>query len=262
MPIIGQRILLNTLSTQSLPQFSILWGESGSGKCTVAQYLSEVNNYIFKRVETKVDDIRQLIADTVGLSSKTLYYIKGDTLTIQAQNALLKLAEEPPRNAYIIVGVCNIDNLLPTIRSRAKTFMMDNYTYKELEQAYDAFNLVDIPKDKLCNISATPGQLLRYNELDFNGLLSYAEKVYDNILKVSTGNAFKICNKIDFKGDKGYPVIEFLQVFTQVILEHELTVVSSKMIEFTAQALRDMQIRGANKALIFDIWVLNIRSLR
>ena len=32
--------------------------------------------------------------------------------------------------------------------------------------------------------------------------------------------------------------------------------------KYTSIALKDIRIRGANKQLIFDIWVLNIRTLR
>lgn len=43
----------------------------------------------------------------------------GDTLTKEAQNALLKIYEEPPSHAVIILTAQNIKSLLPTIRSRA-----------------------------------------------------------------------------------------------------------------------------------------------
>ncbi len=42
-----------------------------------------------------------------------------DTLTKEAQNALLKIYEEPPSHAIIILTAQNLKNLLPTIRSRA-----------------------------------------------------------------------------------------------------------------------------------------------
>jgi hypothetical protein len=41
-------------------------------------------------------------------------------LTIEAQNALLKLLEEPPNNTIIILLVESVDSVLPTIRSRCK----------------------------------------------------------------------------------------------------------------------------------------------
>ncbi len=56
------------------------------------------------------------------LSSK-FYIIKdADTMTVQAQNALLKLFEEPPANVYFILLCSSASGLLPTVRSRAPEF--------------------------------------------------------------------------------------------------------------------------------------------
>ena len=95
-------------------------------------------------------------------------------------------------------------------------------------------------------------------------MYQYALKVYNNILKVSTGNAFKICNPIGFKENDGYPVELFLELFKQVVIDEQQhsSYVDHKMIEYTSLALRDLRIRGANKPMVFDIWVLNIRTLR
>ena len=98
-----------------------------------------------------------------------------------------------------------------------------------------------------------------------DGMYNYAVKVYKNILRVSTGNSFKIGNELAFKDkDKGYPVELFLELFKQVVINKQEfdSYVDHKMIEYTSIALKDMRIRGANKPLIFDIWVLNIRTLR
>src|SRR3989338_3433212 len=43
---------------------------------------------------------------------------RGEKLTVEAQQALLKTLEEPPAHAYIIIGVPNTALLLPTIISR------------------------------------------------------------------------------------------------------------------------------------------------
>ena len=263
--IIGQKNLLHKLHTQPVPHFFILWGDKGSGKYMVSKQIAEHNNFNYVKVENNVDGIRQLIELTTALSTSTLFYIKGDTLTIQAQNALLKLAEEPPAKAYIMIGVRNIDNLLATIRSRAKTLIMDNYSYNELEDIFDLYQIEDAPRDILCSVATTPGQMLDYMSNDFNGMYNYAVKVYKNILRVSTGNSFKIGNELAFKDkDKGYPVELFLELFKQVVINKQEfdSYVDHKMIEYTSIALKDMRIRGANKPLIFDIWVLNIRTLR
>ena len=58
--------------------------------------------------------------------------------------------------------------------------------------------------------------------------------------------------------------LDNLETYKQVVINKQEfdSYVDHKMIEYTSIALKDMRIRGANKPLIFDIWVLNIRTLR
>ena len=70
-----------------------------------------------------VDDIRIQINDDASIkpygSPYKIYIIpKSDTMTVQAQNALLKTIEEPPSYAIFILLAANTDAFLPTILSR------------------------------------------------------------------------------------------------------------------------------------------------
>ncbi len=69
-----------------------------------------------------VTDVRSLMR-TVQLApaggNYTLILIRrADNLTVQAQNALLKTLEEPPKHAIIVLETENPDALLPTVQSR------------------------------------------------------------------------------------------------------------------------------------------------
>lgn len=70
-----------------------------------------------------VDDIRKGIVDDIYIKpfeSKYKIYIipEAQTMTTQAQNALLKTLEEPPAYAIIILLAESTDGLLPTVVSR------------------------------------------------------------------------------------------------------------------------------------------------
>lgn len=54
----------------------------------------------------------------VHLPSKIIIMKEAHKLTPEAQNALLKILEEPPLNVIIILEAQNKENLLPTVRSR------------------------------------------------------------------------------------------------------------------------------------------------
>lgn len=74
------------------------------------------------RREILVDQVRAMAADAVVLpneSPRKVYLIyEADRMNLQAQNAALKLLEEPPGGVYFLLCVCNPSLLLETVRSR------------------------------------------------------------------------------------------------------------------------------------------------
>ncbi len=74
---------------------------------------------IFFRDELKVDDARDIIHEAYITEESNKYIIiSAKSFNQYAQNSLLKLLEEPPRNIIFILIVRNKSLLLPTIRSR------------------------------------------------------------------------------------------------------------------------------------------------
>ena len=72
--------------------------------------------------EITVDQVRELAADSVVLpneAARKVYIIEdADLMNPQAQNAALKLLEEPPAGVVFILCAENAQLLLPTVRSR------------------------------------------------------------------------------------------------------------------------------------------------
>ncbi len=64
-----------------------------------------------------------------------IYVIKdAEKLTVQAQNALLKIFEEGPRSVYFILLTSSPSQLLPTVRSRAPEIKTEVFTDKKLTE--------------------------------------------------------------------------------------------------------------------------------
>ena len=82
----------------------------------------KVIDYEPKKKNISVDQIRNLITDAYVKpfeNQKKVYILRhGDDITPQAQNALLKILEEPPEYVVFIILTENVNSLLPTIRSR------------------------------------------------------------------------------------------------------------------------------------------------
>ena len=65
---------------------------------------------------------------------------------MNAQNAFLKLFEEPPANVEFFIITNDASKLLPTIRSRALTLRLDKLTPAQMAEVLDAHNIPDSPK--------------------------------------------------------------------------------------------------------------------
>lgn len=69
-----------------------------------------------------VDQVREIVSDAVVLpneaSRKVYIFQEADLMNIEAQNAALKLLEEPPNGAVLLLCVTNSSRLLTTVRSR------------------------------------------------------------------------------------------------------------------------------------------------
>ena len=78
------------------------------------------------KTEIKVDQIRAIVRDAVILpneAERKIYVIeKADSMNSAAQNAFLKLLEEPPGYACFILLAGNPELLLQTVRSRCALF--------------------------------------------------------------------------------------------------------------------------------------------
>ena len=75
-----------------------------------------------KKREITIDQIRAVVADSVVLpneAARKVYLIEdADTMNVPAQNAALKLLEEPPRGVIFLLCAANAETLLETVRSR------------------------------------------------------------------------------------------------------------------------------------------------
>lgn len=83
--------------------------------------------------EFKIEDAKAVIAEAYISESSTKYLIlASNNFNNIAQNALLKLLEEPPRNIAIIIITLSRSSLLPTIQSRLRVVIKKDKTKKEM----------------------------------------------------------------------------------------------------------------------------------
>lgn len=147
---------------------TMLTGDQGAGKRTVAiKFVEEIlgktvesNPYILHiSSEGKSIGIEQIRELQKFLQLKTSGYAPirravivddADSMTIEAQNALLKVLEEPPEDTVIVLTASKPHQLRPTIHSRVQTiailqplktevvsyFLNQGYKGADIEKAY------------------------------------------------------------------------------------------------------------------------------
>ena len=143
-------IVLHEVAEEQLDKFLgkpttgvLLGGPVGSGKTLVAAKLTQKllgtealeNHPYFRRLHPlnrgiTIGQIRELIrffqlkVPGKAKVKRVAILEDADTMSLEAQNALLKLLEEPPADSVLILTSSYPQRLLPTIRSRAQLFML------------------------------------------------------------------------------------------------------------------------------------------
>lgn len=273
--MIGQERLINEftelIEQDKLPQFIILSGHQGSGKkllCRTLSYKLGCNYHILEN--NSIESIRALIETSRKVTLPTMYVIAdADRLSFAAQNAMLKLVEEPPHDATFVLTVENAATILSTIRSRGRLFTMDEYTTEELDMYIDVQSSYSATEEfkslvtLICSVPKEVNMLLwDYNISDF---MDYVTKVVDNIALVSGANSFKIADKVDILGDGNsdkYDLKLFWKAFETVCAERMNDDIESyaKAILATTNARSALRMLGINKQMLFDTWILDVRE--
>lgn len=263
--MIGQVRLVTQIEHQlesgRFPQFSIFTGPKGCGKKKI------VFKFFRPMVvfDTTAEDIREMTTRAYEYNEPISFVIEdADNMSQAAFNAMLKVVEEPPNMVRFVLTCENIENIPTTIRSRAVVYTFDPYSY---EDKCDFCESNDLPLDEfVLDVAETPGEILTISK--YEGFRDYIDLVINNIASVSGANAFKIAEKIALKdtdADK-YDFKLFLKAFSSVCVDYMLDknvdncLKFSNAVAITGEAIADLNVRGVNKQMLFDKWLLDIRS--
>lgn len=89
------------------------------------------------RATIGVDTVRDMIEDTAMSATefdhKIYIFEEAHTMTAGAQNALLKIMEEPPDGVKLILLTESADSMLTTVRSRSRLLRMQRFTADEIK---------------------------------------------------------------------------------------------------------------------------------
>lgn len=264
--MIGQKSLMNDWlerkAKNTLPVFSILVGANGSGKETFCREFCDEIKIDYLVVDNKVDDLRDLVERAYREQSPIMYIIRdADTMTVNAKNSILKLAEEPPVNAYIVLLVNNLENILGTLISRGSIFQMFPYSKQELLDYGKTLSLTEDKIMPMLDFCFSPGDINTTveNIKDVQAFKTFVNYFVDNIGFATLSNVLKVAKKIRTSQDgEGYDIMLFLQclkgVLTQKCFKSKKDLIEKyiKWNDIISDAIRELGLSSVNKNMLID----------
>lgn len=168
--IIGHKNILDNfkrrVESDEISHAHIIVGEDGIGKINLANKFArsilgksedkdyiDIINYRCKKSSFGVDDIREIVEEINKKpfegDKKVIIIYDGNKLTVQAQNALLKTIEEPPKGVFIILLCESLELILDTIKSRCQIYKLSPLTKNEIRLYIDNINDNGISEDEI-----------------------------------------------------------------------------------------------------------------
>ena len=154
----------------------------------------------------KIESIRYIREDAYIISNEGGYkfYIitNGELLTTQAQNAFIKILEEPPKNVIFIICTEFLSSLISTIRSRCQIFkcLEDEDINSSAEKLGTDFASAVLNGDKIKTLS-------------ISGKIPNDRIFFKQFINVVIGAIIKNCGKFSFKEN----LVEKIDVLKSVL---------------------------------------------
>lgn len=163
------------------------------GEIDTRQYV-DIINYRPKGLSFGVDEVRELITEVSKKpfegNKKVIIIHEGNKLTIQAQNALLKTIEEPPKGVFIIILCESLELILETIKSRCQIYKLTPLSKSEVTQYIKNININVTENEILASVAYSegiPGRAERF--LTDNNLKNLRLLLLDVLAEVNNGAA-------------------------------------------------------------------------
>lgn len=255
--MIGQKNNINTIinwrCNKSVPRFIIISGEIGSGRLTLAKIIIKMISAKGIIMGNSIAEVRETIENAYTITDTTCYIFRNaDDMKNEAKNALLKVVEEPPNNAYFIMTVQNIDNMLGTIKSRGTVIKMEPYTMEEL--------LIATNDEVLLNYCTNIGQIIGNVVEDIKNAEYLVDEIFQAFRDKSGTHLLKICTQLKGKQTETEKCdcALFMRVFRKNILSLDASLLQSISLYHISRCMQELSRSTINKKASIECMLINI----
>lgn len=274
--IIGHKNILDNfkrrIESDEISHAHIIVGEDGIGKSKLANKFArnilgksedkdyiDIINYRCKKSSFGVDDIREIVEEINKKpfegDKKVIIICDGNKLTVQAQNALLKTIEEPPKGVFIILLCESLELILDTIKSRCQIYKLSPLTKSEVRLYIDNINDDSISEDEINAAIAysegIPGKAEAF--LKDSSLKELRNTLVDLLFLLTKGNTRELLDfesKIVTYKDKKEDILNILASFIRdIIIYKEIDEVTGLINGDKIESIKKIAIEMSYKKL-------------
>lgn len=244
---VGHKIIIDSFKKRvdlgEISHAHIIVGPDGIGKSNLANKFArnilgkleekeyvDIINYRCKKASFGVDDVREIVEEINKKpfegDKKVIIIYDGNKLTVQAQNALLKTIEEPPKGVFIILLCESLELILDTIKSRCQIYKLSPLNKKEIRFYLDNINNNDFSEEEINAAIAysegVPGRAEAFlKDSSLKELRNILEELLYLIIKSSSIEILDFETKIVAFKDKKEDILNILASFIRDIIVYK-----------------------------------------
>lgn len=221
--MIGQKNnieLIKRLNKENnLKSFILICGTANSGKKELCKEIAYILNYDYIFIDNNIEAIREMLLEAYNRNANRLFIIHNiENLNFRAQELLLKVSEETPKNCVIIATTNNEYLIKDTIKNRALKINIELYSKNELLE-YSRLKSIPIKPQFLLGNSIYSPSLINYFTTDILKVyIAEVEKFINKINIIRAGNALKAVEIFNIK-ETDKKVIDFNK-FILILLDY------------------------------------------
>lgn len=273
--IFGNKAIVDSLTSiferkSDYPHAYLFHGPTGCGKTTLARIVAKMlkcnkpEEYNMSNLRG-IDAVRTLAEDCIylPLTGRNRVYILDEIhrQTKDAQNALLKLLEDPPEHVYFILGTTDPEQLIPALRGRCHQYQVKALKTSEmialLQSVLRKEKIEDYPYKILSEITLLSEGLPRNALIMLDAVIDMSdeETALASLSTVATCDATskELCNAVL----TGVPWMKTKEILKALLMENTPEDIKNAVLGYCANTLLGSK-RNDRASQMIDLFGDNI----